>query len=89
MIRWAGIHNNRICLVSDKPLSNSDYILREVPSTLDHISSGELMTTFRIDKDGKFVAKSQRKPAKELRVAFVTNHRQKCGIATYGMNLIP
>jgi glycosyltransferase involved in cell wall biosynthesis len=83
MNRWAGIKNNRICFVSSTKISDSDYFVVEVPNELDSISSGELMTNYRIGKDGQLTSKSQRKSAKELRIALVSNYGDKCGIATF------
>lgn len=49
---------------------------------MDNIPSSDLLTDY-IFKDGRFKYKNIYKSAKELKVAFVTNWKMQCGIATY------
>jgi glycosyltransferase involved in cell wall biosynthesis len=81
--RYAGLIGNRIAAISDRPFSDAV----EVPIELDAVSSNDLVQQF-VYRDGKFQSKTAKKPAKELRVAFVTNWNQRCGISTYSKFLI-
>lgn len=60
----------------------------EVPIELEHISSQELIACCRI-VNGKLIYKMAKKPAKDLRVALVSNWKQACGISTYAQHLFP
>src|ERR1700722_7193009 len=88
MARFVGVKNNHICIVSDKPFSNEDIQLIEVPSELSHITSAELIVNCRV-RDGKIKCKSFQKTVKEMKVALVGNWKMRCGIATYSENLWP
>lgn len=54
-MRYAGIRNNRICLVSDEPFHNSDMRNLEIPAELSHIPSKDLVNC-RV-RDGKITCK--------------------------------
>jgi len=82
MSRYAGVKNNNIYVVSDSVFSNKDLEVVEMPSELDNISIQELIETFKF-KNGIFSAKNTVKLKENLKVAFVSNWKMRCGIATY------
>lgn len=85
-MRYAGVKNNRIFVISDDKINGSDFEVVEVPDELDHVPSLELITSCRI-KNGKIINKLAKKQAKQMKVALVGNWKMKCGIATYSENL--
>jgi hypothetical protein len=80
-MRFAGIKQNKICIVSNSSFACPDYDVVPIPAELDQIHSEDLIAHYRV-KDGVFVSKKERKPAKELKVALVCNLGE-CGISTY------
>ena len=88
MQRFAGIRNGRIHIISSAPISHNDFSIIEIPEELNSVSSNDLMASFKF-KEGRFKSKTERKPAKDLKIAFVSNYMQKCGISTYCSNLGP
>ena len=87
MNRYVGLKNNRICLISDRPINNNGYQIIEVPESLNNISSNDLIINSKI-KNNKIIYKSN-KLAKDLKIAFVGNWKMRCGISTYAENLWP
>ena len=85
-MRYAGIKNNKICVISDDPIKSDHLEVLEVPAELSHVTSLELVTACRV-RDGKIVSKLARKSAKNMKVALVGNWKMKCGIATFSENL--
>ncbi len=85
-MRYAGIKNNRICIISGEPIKSDEYQVLEIPDELSHIPSLDLITGCRI-KEGKLINKMARKPASQMKVALVGNWKMRCGIATYSNNL--
>jgi len=85
-MRYAGIKNNKICVIADDLIENEELQLIEVPQELSHIPSIDLIASCRI-KDGKIISKLARIPAKKMKVALVSNWKMRCGIATYSENL--
>lgn len=85
-MRYAGIKNNRICIISATPFDNEELQIVEVPPELSHIPSIDLITSCRF-KNGQIVSKLARKSAKKLKIALVGNWKMQCGIATYSENL--
>lgn len=89
MKRFVGIKNNHISLVSDKPfIPNPELKIIEVPESLDEFSSSDLISNFKF-KNNLLVSKMVSKPAKELKIAFVSNFKMQCGISSYGEFLFP
>lgn len=82
MARFAGTKNNTIYIVSDNPFEHSELDVLPIPDEFSHLSLKDLLNDYRV-KGGKIVARRPQKPAKELRVALVTNWKMRCGIATY------
>lgn len=80
--------DNRIKIVSDHPITDDQFTVLEVPEELKSITDKELVIDYRV-KDGKVVPYHPKYPAKQLKVAIITNHMQKCGISTYAEFLIP
>lgn len=85
-MRFVGAKNNKICVISNEKIDNSDLDVIEIPAELSHITSLQLITNCRI-KNGKLVSRLAKKPAKEMKVALVGNWKMRCGIATYSENL--
>jgi glycosyltransferase involved in cell wall biosynthesis len=86
MVRFVGVKNNHICVVSDKSFDNDDLQVLEVPVELSHVSAAELLTNCRV-KDGVIKCKSFKKSASQIKLALVGNWKMRCGIATYSENL--
>jgi len=82
MKRYIGTRNNRIRCASDSEIINPDLEVLEIPSELDSFSLKDIMFNFKV-KDGKFIRNGEKKLAKELKVAFVSNWKMQCGISTY------
>lgn len=85
-MRYAGIKNNKICVISDDPIMSDHLEVIEVSEELSHVTSIELLTSCRI-RNGKIVSKLARKHARHMKVALIGNWKMKCGIATYSENL--
>lgn len=85
-MRYAGVKNNRIHVISDDPIISEELEILEVPHELSHIPSLELITGCRV-KNGKIISKLAKKSAKKMKIALVGNWKMKCGIATYSENL--
>jgi glycosyltransferase involved in cell wall biosynthesis len=85
-MRFAGIKNNKICIVTEAPFRNNNLEIIEIPIELHHVSSLDLISNCRIE-NGKIISKLAKKPANEMKIAFVGNWKMKCGIATYSENL--
>lgn len=88
MVRYAGIKNNRINVISDHIITNSELQILEVPEELSHISSKELIVNGKV-KNNQIVFKLKNKPAKDIKLALVGNWKMRCGISTYAENLWP
>lgn len=88
MARFVGVKDQHICIVSDKPFVNDAVQILEVPSELSDLSATELIIRCKV-KDGVFKCKGIKKPAIQMKVAFITNYRMRCGLSTYIENLIP
>lgn len=82
MSRFAGIKKNNIYIVSDNNFSHDSYEVIELPSSLESVPLKELISDYKF-KNGEVVPKRSNKPAKELKVALVSNWKMRCGIATY------
>ncbi len=88
MVRFAGIKNNRIYIVSDYPITNSEFQILEVPEEFNNISSKDLIVGGKV-KNNNIVFKLKNKPAKDIKLALVGNWKMRCGISTYAENLWP
>lgn len=86
--RFVGIKNGRIKIVSNKSFTHSEYQILEVPSELLKISNDELILNYRI-RDNQFIVRKGTRPAAELKIAFIGNYQQACGISTYNSHLFP
>lgn len=85
-MRYVGIKNNKIQVISNEPIKSDDLEIMEVPTELSHVPSVDLLTSSKI-KNGKIVSKLARKPASQMKIALIGNWKMKCGIATYSENL--
>ena len=87
MVRFAGIKNNYITVVSDKNFSCDGLQVLEVPSHLSSVSATDLILNYRV-RDNKIYCKNSNKLIKDIKVAFVGNWKMACGISTYSENLL-
>lgn len=78
-MRYAGIKNNRVYLISDKPINHATSMI--VPEELDGVDTKDLINCKVLD--GKIIIKNVKKPASKLKVALVSNYGSTCGIGTY------
>ena len=86
--RYVGIKNGRIKIISNKTFSHSEYQVLEIPLELNQIANDELILNYRI-RDKQFIARKGNRPAPDLKVAFIGNYQQACGISTYNSHLFP
>jgi len=87
-MRFAGVKNNKIFVVSDKQINNSNYEVIKIDDHLDSVKDVDLITNYKVFEN-KIVPQKSQKPLSELKFAFVGNWRMKCGISTYSENLLP
>lgn len=88
MVRYAGIKHDQICAISHELFDSSELTILEVPKELDDVPSKELILNGRV-KHGSIRYKFNKVPAKSLRVAFVSNWAQECGLSTFSSFLFP
>lgn len=81
-MRYVGVKNENIYVVSNVFFLNKEFKIVEVPASLGDVSSTDLVTYYKF-KDDKFICINDFKSAKKLKVALVTNWKMRCGIATY------
>lgn len=82
MPKYAGIENNIIKIVSNNIFTHSSYNIIELPKHLQDIDASIIIENYKY-KDGHFINKNDIKTSKKLKVAFITNWKMKCGIASY------
>lgn len=87
-MRFAGIKNGKIAIISNKEFASSDFIIRQIPEEFNHISSDELIVNYKFS-DEKFINKNLQLKISDLKIAFVSNWKMECGIATYADKLFP
>lgn len=87
MSRFVGVKNGSIRIISDAFFINDEHSIVELPGELDNIPAEELMLNYHMVND-KVQLKKIKKPVSELKVAFVTNLKMRCGISTYSEFLI-
>jgi glycosyltransferase involved in cell wall biosynthesis len=81
-MRFAGIKQNKICIVSNSSFACPDYSVVAIPDELEPISSTELINDFRL-RDGYFISSRGKKCASDIKLALIANYGDTCGIATY------
>lgn len=86
MVKFAAIENDKIKVVSDYKILSDNVKVIELPKELWDVSPDILITRYKY-KDGKFVSKGDKLQIENTKVAFVSNWKMKCGIATYAENL--
>lgn len=86
-MRYAGVKNNRICLISNEPIHHLELQIIEIPVELSHVASKDLINC-RV-QNGDIICKANKKAGKNLKIALVGNWKMECGIATYSENLWP
>lgn len=86
MSRFVGVKDGSIRVVSNAFFVNEGLEVVELPDDLKGIEGYNLMLNYHL-KDGKIESKKIKKPAKDLKIAFITNWKMECGIASFGYNL--
>jgi len=81
-VKYLGVKNNRIQIVSDHPFDGTQY---QVITTdqLDSVSTNDIFCKYQV-KNGQLVANQS---ASKLRIAFITDYMIECGLAEYGRSL--
>jgi len=91
-VRYVGVKNGSIYIVTTSPFHphpiDEHVEIIEVPSEYACVSPAELITEFRVSH-GTLRPKRVKKPACEMKLAFIGNWKMQCGIATYSENLLP
>src|ERR1700693_6192435 len=88
MPRYIGIKDGRIKLISTQSFTHNDLQILLLPLELEDIDNETLMLNYRVREDHVIPIKGCQN-TKALKVAFITNYKQACGISTYGEHLIP
>jgi glycosyltransferase involved in cell wall biosynthesis len=84
MTRYAGVRDGKIAMVSDAFfMEKGKSSMIEIPQELDGISNEDLLQFYHY-RNGQIELIRTSKPAKQLKVAFITNWAMACGIASYG-----
>jgi glycosyltransferase involved in cell wall biosynthesis len=86
MTRFVGIKNDQIHLISDIKFQHPTLEIVELPEEFEDIDSEELIANYEL-KHKKIINKLERKAAKNLRIALVSNWKMRCGIAIYAEKL--
>lgn len=86
MARFVGIKNEQIHLISDTKFHHTGMEVFELPAELSDVSSEYLMNNY-VFKNNKFIDKLKKKPAKDLKIALVSNWKMRCGISIYSEKL--
>lgn len=87
MPKYIGVKNGKIQIISDSKFVNLDLQILELPEKLHDVSSEKLLLEYVV-KNGTVFHKDERKDIKDLKVAIITNWKMRCGISTYGENLL-
>ena len=88
MARFVGVRHGRIAVVSDASFDHDEMDVMEISDDLGSIHSSDLITNCQV-KNGAVKCRAVKKPLSELKVAFVSNWKMRCGIATYAEHLYP
>ena len=87
MPKYIGIKNGKIQVISDNKFVNIDLEVLELPERLHNISAEKLLLEYIVKNSNVFHI-DERKNVKDLKVAIITNWKMRCGISTYGENLL-
>jgi glycosyltransferase involved in cell wall biosynthesis len=88
MPRYVGVRNKNICVVSNEKFISDELNVIEVKKEFNYITDKELLSDYKF-RDNVLTPKYRNKYAKELKVAFITNWKMKCGISTFAESLYP
>lgn len=87
--RYVVVKDGRVRAVSSSAVAaGQDAQVLEVPPELEGLPAAALIGNCAV-RDGRLTLGALRRPAKDLRVAFVGNWRMRCGISTYSEKLWP
>jgi len=87
MSKFIGVKNGKIQIISDNKFVNENLQILELPQALDKISVEKLLLEYVV-KNGTIFHKDERKNIKDLKIAIITNWKMRCGISTYGEQLL-
>jgi hypothetical protein len=86
MSKFIGVKNGRIQVVSDNKFINSDLDVIELPQHLADVPVDKLISEYTV-KNNKVFSFNERRDIKDIKIAFVSNYAQECGLSTYFENL--
>jgi glycosyltransferase involved in cell wall biosynthesis len=87
MSKFIGIKNGKIQIISDSIFVNDNLQILELPQTLEKMSPEKLLLEYVV-KNNTIFHKDERKNIKDLKIAIITNWKMRCGISTYGEQLL-
>jgi glycosyltransferase involved in cell wall biosynthesis len=85
-MRFLGLKNNKIQIVSNTKFYNPDLSIIELSEDYNNISDSDLILNYRVFNN-KIYSKCEKKKASELKIALVGNWKMSCGISTYNESL--
>jgi glycosyltransferase involved in cell wall biosynthesis len=85
-MRFVGVKDNFVRIVSDKPFESTNLKAIPVPKSLSKISDDDLIIHCQ-EFNNHLKYKFEAKPIHQLKIAFVSNFKMSCGIATYADKL--
>lgn len=86
MVRFAGIKDDYIRVITDESFNGNDLLVIQIPEEFDHLTSSDLILNCRFI-NGELKHKKCIKQVKDIKLALVGNWKMKCGISTYSENL--
>ena len=87
-MRFLGIKNDIICVVSDSAFLNSEFNSLELPKEFSNLSNKEIIENLFI-RNNKIYNRKTFLDLSNSKVAVISNFRMRCGISTYFENLFP
>src|ERR1035437_6664838 len=87
-MRFIGIKNNKIVMISDKNFSSEGVQVVKASEELNNISNSELIINYKL-RNNDLVSKKSVRKASELKVAIVSNWMMQCGLSQYCQSIIP
>lgn len=87
MNKFIGVRNGKIETVSSVFFMQDGLQVLPLPKELEQIANNILMQNYKVI-NGEIVNLQAQKPINELKVAFINNWKQRCGISTYSESVI-
>lgn len=85
-MKFVGVKDNFVRVVSDYPFESNTLKVIQVPSSLSKISNNDLIVNCQ-EFNNHLKYKFESKKINELKIAFISNFKMSCGIATYADKL--